>query len=143
MVDTDPTPVIKWIAGGTPLRVGSAAYYPTQHMVTANSDFEGYRDMVAWATDEAWRRATGEIDDETLRRIAEDEVKRWFEQALSEAVVVLRPLSNDAQWGPKAFDRALSVEGLTAAVVSHRWHMMSAIRRGLAGRLGSKRSEAA
>jgi hypothetical protein len=142
-VDTDPTPIIKWVTGGDTLSGRAASYVPNRHLVTANLDFDGYRALVAWAVEEAKNRATGEIDDETARRIAEDEVRRWYEQALTEVVVVLRPLAHDARWGAKANDIGLSEEGLTAAVVSHRWHMMSAIRRGLAGRLGSRRTEAA
>jgi len=52
----------------------------------------------------------------------EDEVRRWFEEAFSQAVVVLRPMSHDERWGPNVFETGLSDEGLTAAVVSHRWY---------------------
>jgi hypothetical protein len=92
--------------------------------------------MIEWAFTEAKGRGASDIDDKALKAIVEDEVRRWFEQALSEAVVVLRPMAHDAKWGPKVYETGLSDEGLTAAVVSHRWHMMSAIKRGLAGRLG-------
>ena len=45
-------------------------------------------------------------------------------------------MAYDAHWGPMVYNTGLSDEGLTAAVMSHRWLMMSAIKRGLAGRLG-------
>jgi hypothetical protein len=70
-------------------------------------------------------------------------VRRWFEEALSQAVVVLRPLAHDERWGPSVFENGLSDEGLTVAVVSHRWLLISAIKRGLAGRLGRMKETAA
>ncbi len=76
---------------------------------------------------------------DALRTIVTDEVRRWFEEALSNAVVILRPMSHDAKWGPMVFQTDLSDEGLTSAIISHRWLMMSAIKRGLSGRLGKQR----
>jgi hypothetical protein len=142
-VSTDPMPRIVWDESGSTVPVGRAATYTkATHVVTGNARFAFYRDMVQWGFEEARTRSLSEIDDETLHGICEDEVRRWFEQALTEVVVVLRPMAHDEKWGPSVFDTALSDEGLTAAVVSHRWHMMSAIKRGLAGRLGKHREPA-
>jgi hypothetical protein len=133
-------PRIVWDVNGKTVPVGRAATYTkATHVVTANALFGFFQDMVEWAFEEVKKRALSEIDDETIRGMCDDEVRRWFEQALTETVVVLRPLARDEKWGPKVFDTGLSDEGLTAAVISHRWHMMSAIKRGLAGRLGRTR----
>ena len=139
--DTDPAPQIVWDKDGTAVTGGRAATYnPRVHVVTASAHDAFYKDMVEWAFGQAKDRAPSDIDEEALRSIAEDEVQRWFEQALTEAVVVLRPLAHDAKWGPEVYRTGLSDEGLTAAIVSHRWHMMTAIRRGLSGRLGGSKN---
>lgn len=143
-IDTDPAPKIVWDHEGTATQAGRAATYnPVVHVVTANPKYSCYLDLIEWGIEEAKQRAASEIDEATLRSIVEDEVQRWFEQALAEAVVVLRPMAHDAKWGPMVYDTALSDEGLTAAIVSHRWHMMSALKRGLAGRLGTRRESVA
>ena len=139
-VNTDPMPRIVWDETGATVPIGRAATYTkATHVVTANARFGFFRDMVEWSFEEARNRSLSEIDDETLSGICEDEVRRWFEQALTEIVVVLRPMAHDEKWGPSVFDTGLSDEGMTAGVVSHRWHMMSVIKRGLAGRLGKPR----
>ena len=136
-VDADPLPRIVWDEDGQTVAAGRAATYTrANHVLTANAEFDLYLDLLEWSRTEAKNRVATDIDDETLRRICEDEVRRWFEEALSQAVVVLRPMAHDERWGPNVFDTGLSDEGLTAAVVSHRWLLISAIKRGLAGRLG-------
>lgn len=135
--DNDQMPTIRWTADNSTVPSGRAAtYVKTGHIVTATTAFGFYQDVVEWSMKDARSRAASDIDDETLREMCEDEVKRWFEQALVEAVVSLQPMSHDRHWGPMVYATGLSDEGLTAAVMSHRWHMMSAIKRGLAGRLG-------
>jgi len=136
-VDADPLPRIVWDEEGQTVAPGRAATYTrASHTVTANASFDVYLDLLEWSRAEAKNRLATDIDDETLRRICEDEVRRWFEEALSQAVVVLRPMAHDERWGPSVFETGLSDEGLTAAVVSHRWLLISVIKRGLAGRLG-------
>jgi hypothetical protein len=136
-VDADPLPRVVWDEDGQTVATGRAATYTkATHVVTANAKFDFYRDLLEWSREEAKSRLAAEIDDETLRNICQDEVRRWFEEALSQSVVVLRPLAHDERWGPKVFETGLSDEGLTAALVSHRWLLLSAIKRGLAGRLG-------
>ena len=141
--EADPLPKVVWDEEGTNVQSGRAATYTgATHVVTASAVFDFYRDMLEWSVLEAKSRVASEIDDQTLRRLSEDVVRRWFEEALAQAVVVLRPLSRDARWGPIVFETGLSDEGLTAAVVSHRWLLMSAIKRDLAGRLGRLRDSA-
>jgi hypothetical protein len=143
-VDADPLPRIFWDEEGQTVAPGRAATYTkASHTLTASANFEFYLDLLEWSRAEAKNRLATEIDDETLRKICEDEVRRWFEEALSQAVVVLRPLAHDERWGPSVFENGLSDEGLTAAVVSHRWLLISAIKRGLAGRLGRMKETAA
>jgi hypothetical protein len=142
-VDHDPAPRIVWEKEASAVIGGRAATYnPTVHVVTASTHYSLYKDMIEWAFGAAKERAAGDIADDALRAIAEDEVQKWFEQALSEVVVVLRPLVRDANWGPDVYHTGLSDEGLTAAIASHRWHMMSAIRRDLGLRLGRATSAA-
>src|SRR5262249_40434200 len=129
---------------GNNVQTGRAATYTSaKHVVTASAVFDFYRDLLEWSVLEAKNRVASEVDEQTLRRISEDVVRRWFEEALAQAVVVLRPMSRDARWGPAVFETGLSDEGLTAAVVSHRWLMMSAIKRDLSGRLGRLKESAA
>lgn len=143
-VDADPLPRVVWDQDGQTVASGRAATYTrATHVLTANAKFDFYLDLLEWSRSEAKNRVATEIDDETLRRICEDEVRRWFEEALSQAVVVLRPMAHDERWGPSVFDSGLSDDGLTAAVVSHRWLLISAIKRGLAGRLGRMKETAA
>lgn len=143
-VDTDPLPKIVWDEDGRTVPSGRAATYTrATHVVTANARFDFYLDLLEWGVEEARNRVASDVDDETLRKICSDEVRRWFEESLAQAVVVLRPMSHDARWGPMVYDTGLSDEGLTSAVVSHRWLLLSAIKRGLAGRLGRLREAAA
>jgi len=143
-VDADPLPRVVWDEDGQTVAAGRAATYTrATHVLTVNAKFDFYLDLLEWSRTEVRHRVATEIDDETLRRICEDEVRRWFEEALSQAVVVLRPMAHDERWGPCVFDTGLSDDGLTAAVVSHRWLLISAIKRGLAGRLGRMKESAA
>lgn len=142
--DSDPTPKIVWDEEGNGVPRGRAATYnPRIHVVTASASFDFYLDMIEWAANEAKLRSASGMVDEALKPIVADEVRRWFEQAFAEAVVVLRPMAHSDRWGPNVFETGLSDEGLTAAIVSHRWHMMTAIKRGLAARLGRARDVAA
>jgi hypothetical protein len=142
-VDADPIPRIVWDEEGKTVQTGRAGTYTrASHVLTLNAQFDLYLDLLEWARAESKERVASEVDEETLTRISQDEVRRWFEEAMAQAVVVLRPLAHDADWGPKVFDTGLSDEGLTAAVISHRWLLMSAIKRGLAGRLGAGRAKA-
>jgi hypothetical protein len=138
--ESDPLPRVVWDEEGTSVKSGRAAMYtPASHRVTANAKFDFYLDVLEWSFGEARERSGNTIDEVSLQKICTDEVRRWFEEALSQAVAVLRPLHNDSRWGPMVNDSALSDEGLTSAVVSHRWMMLSMIKRGLAGRLGMRK----
>lgn len=136
-VDSDPLPTVVWDDEGQTVAAGRAATYTrATHVVTANPKFDFYLDLLEWSREEAKSRLGTDIDEDTLKKICQDEVRRWFEEALSQAVVVLRPMAQSEKWGPNVFETGLSDEGLTAAVISHRWLLLSAIKRGLAGRLG-------
>src|SRR5262249_25968572 len=100
-------------------------------------------DLLEWSIDEARSRVASDVSTDTLQTICSDEVRRWIEESLAQAVVVLRPMSHDERWGPMVYGTGLSDEGLTSAVVSHRWLLLSAIKRGLAGRLGRLKEIAA
>lgn len=143
-VASDPMPKIVWDVSGDTVPPGRAATYTrASNTVTASPSYAGYLDLLEWSIHEAESRSVSEMKPEPLHSIAEDEVQRWFEQALTEAVVVLRPMEHDPKWGPAALEKGLSDEGLTAAVMSHRWHMMSSIKRGLAARLGRQKETVA
>jgi hypothetical protein len=143
-VDADPLPRIVWDEEGKDVPDGRAATYTKAlHVITANAKFDFYLDLLEWGIEEARNRVPSNVDQETLRCVCEDEVRRWFEEALSQAVVVLRPMAHDKRWGPMVYDSGLSDEGLTSAVVSHRWLLLSAIKRGLAGRLGKMKESVA
>ena len=140
--NTDPAPRFSWDEDGLSVMSGRAAsYVKAGHRVVANAKCGFYEEMLEWAVSEGRSRAS-EIEEIALRQVCTEEVRRWFEQAITEAVVALRPLEFDGAWGPAGAQNALSEEALTTAVVSHRWHMMSAIKRGLAGRLGRVREHA-
>jgi len=142
--ETDTLPKIVWDDDGSTVQSGRAASYTrASNVVTANARFDFYLDLLEWSIEEAKSRVASDVDRDTLRQICEDEVRRWFEEALVQAVVVLRPLSHDERWGPRVFDTGLSDEGLTAAVISHRWLIMSTVKRNLAGRLGRLKETAA
>jgi len=142
--EKDILPRIVWDDDGTTVQSGRAASYTrASNVVTANGRFDFYLDLLDWSIEEAKSRVASDVDGDTLKRICEDEVRRWFEEALAQAVVVLKPLSHDERWGPRVFDTGLSDEGLTAAVISHRWLIMSAVKRNLAGRLGRLKETAA
>lgn len=142
--ERDSLPRIVWDNDGNAVQSGRAATYTrASNVVTANARFDFYLDLLAWSIEEAKSRVASDLDAETLKRICEDEVRRWFEEALAQAVVVLRPLAHDVRWGPRVFETGLSDEGLTAAVISHRWLILSAVKRGLAGRLGRLRETVA
>lgn len=139
---TDPYPTVAWVRLDHAREAGemedrAAEYVFVAHVLRINEDFRGYESLVAWATEEAKARA-GTADD-GLAAVARDEVQRWWEQALVEAVVSLRPLENQARWGRPALEAALSQDALTAVVLGCRSHMITNIKRGLSGRLGARR----
>ena len=136
----DQMPTVVWTDDTQTVPTGRAAtYVPNVHVVTASTAFRFYRDVLAWAEEEGRKRAPAGMEEATVQAICEDEVKRWYAQALIEAVVSLRPMAHDSHWGPQVYKTGLSEEGLTAAVMSQRWHMVKAIRFGLGISLGSSR----
>jgi Histidine kinase-, DNA gyrase B-, and HSP90-like ATPase len=143
-VEDDPLPKIVWDPTGEAVPEGRAATYtPARHVVTVNGRFWFYEDLKACCVREsATRRAVGTAES-VIAAVAEAIVKRWFEEALVQTVVSLRGMATHPAWGPKVFDTALSDEGLTAAVLSHRWLLLSQVRRELGVRLGRLKEHAA
>jgi hypothetical protein len=134
---TDPLPNVVWDEEGRTVPPGRAATYThASHIVTANARFDFYLDVLEWSIGEAKARLSGTITEDTLKQICRDEVRRWFAEAFAHTVVALRHKAHDALWGPMIYETGLSDEGLTAAVVSHPWHLLASIKRGLSGRLG-------
>lgn len=138
--NSDQLPTVVWTDDAQVVSTNRAAIYtPTQHVVTASTAFEFYRQVLAWAEAEGTSRAPAGMEEATVRAICEDEVQRWYSQALIETVVRLRPMAHVGLWGPSVFKTGLSEEGLTAAVVSQGSHMVRAIKTGLGISLGSSR----
>ena len=138
--DKDQMPTVVWSDDTHTVQEGRAAsYVHNVHVVTISTAFPFFRDVLGWAEEEGRKRAQPGMDETAVRAICEDEVKRWYAQALVEAIVSLRPMAHHRHWGPKVYETGLSDEGLTAAVMSQRWHMMKAIRAGLGMTIGSPR----
>jgi len=143
-VDDDPLPKFAWDATGQSVPAGRAATYtPARHVITISERFWFYQDVIECFKREAANRTASAADDTVVATVVENIVKRWFEEALGQTVVALRGLCRDPQWGPSVFDSALSNEGLTAAVLSHRWLLLSQVRKELGVRLGRLRENAA
>jgi hypothetical protein len=110
--------------------------------VTISERFWFYQDLVECGIREARNRGVG-ADDTVLNTLVASIVKRWFEEAFGQTVVSLRGRYRDPDWGPNVFESALSSEALTAAVLSHRWLLLSQVRKELGQRLGRLKDNAA
>ena len=138
----DLFPNIAWDDTGEVVAAERAASYtPAAHKLVINKQYSGYKNLVAGALSMVKARAP-HMGDNTIQQMAEPIARNWFEQSLCEAVISLRPLEHDAKWGPEVFDTALSDEGLTAAVESHKWHLLKCIERDVTRTLGTPKSEA-
>jgi hypothetical protein len=143
-LNDDPLPRIVWDESGDSVPAGRAATYTTAtDVVTASAKFEFFCDLKAWCVQEAKSRAFSTKGEEHLVALCDGLVKRWFEEALAQTVVALRSKRFHPEWGPAACETALSDEGLTAALVSHKWLLLSQIRRELGVRLGRLRDAVA
>jgi hypothetical protein len=110
-LDADPMPKVRWDEDGADVPAGRAGSYTAPlHIVVANATFDFYLDMLEWSIEEAKARVATEIGEDTLRTICQDEVRRWFEEALVQAVVVLRPMEYDPRWNPNDAKSALSMK---------------------------------
>ena len=104
-IQTDPMSRVVWDEDGKAFPKGRAATYTSaMHTVTANATLSFYVELLQWAVNEVRIRSVGSIDEATAQTMAENEVRRWFEQALIEVVVALPPLANDPDWVPAGLD---------------------------------------
>jgi hypothetical protein len=127
----NPFPRVEWTNPTTDHNEGlidrAAEYIPTSNVILANSEFEGIRDLIKYF-------CKSYTDVPEVTKIIEDEVKRAFEQSLTEAVAGALSLKNRKHWNPADFDSAISREALTTAVMPRYW-MVSDIRRVLGSKI--------
>lgn len=133
-VDPDPFPETRWVTVANGGRVAgdmedrAARYLAGQHLLLINGDFRVFTDMV-----ERWVSDVGKPPG--ARTIVQDAVRGWFEQALVETVMGLQAMRGSSEWSAADVERALSEEGLTAAVMA-RYHVHVAVKREVGSKLG-------
>ena len=101
----------------------AAAYLPEQNLLQINRDFSVFADTIDYC-------GRGFVADETAQTLVRDTVYSWYEQALVESVLGMRALRNSKEWSDRDLEKALSSEGLTAAVMQ-RYHIIGATRDAL------------
>jgi hypothetical protein len=107
----------------------AAKYLANQNLLLINADFRLFADM--------HRHFDKDFGDKTgAQGLIREIVRNWFEQALVETVIGVQALQNSKEWTNQDIERALSEEGLTAAVMQ-RYHIHIAAKRDLAVKLGS------
>ncbi len=107
----------------------AAKYVPEGNLILINADFRGFADMVGrWLGRYPATPGAGLVVGDTVRE--------WFEQALLETVLRVRPLAGSRRWSVEDVGRAPSEEALTAAVMQ-RYHVDAACKRALMRKLGS------
>lgn len=137
---TDDFPSVQWLSltDGTraegDLEDRAARFIGEDNIIQANSDFRVFTDMADYWCDE--------YDLEPGNKIVTDVVHEWFEQALVETVIGCQALQGERMWNPDDIQKALSEEGLTAAVMQ-RYHVANSVKRTLGARLGSLKEKAA
>ncbi len=112
----------------------AASYTPETHELKINADFRVFASMKRCFIEEVGDAPGGE-------EIVKEVVHEWVEQQLVEAVMGVRTtLEGNKLWahGSAELQRALSDEALTVAVMP-RYHMITAIRRQVKGRLQQPR----
>lgn len=112
----------------------AASYTPETHELKINSDFRVFASMKQRFLEEVGDAPGGE-------EIVKEVVHEWVEQQLVEAVMGVRTtLEGNKLWaqGSSELQRALSDEALTVAVMP-RYHMITAIRRQVKGRIQQPR----
>jgi len=128
-VEPDPFPRVEWIneKDAEQLQDRAAEYIQPSNVILANKDFQGVRDLVKY-----FSKSYAEIPE--VLKIIEDEVAQAFEQSLTECVAGALSLKNRKHWTPTEFDRAISKEALTTAVMQRYW-MVSHIKRVLGNKI--------
>jgi hypothetical protein len=131
----DKFPEVHWISGEADLEDRAATFIPTSNIVKANSDFQGFTDII-----EHFSKQYEGLDG--AEEVVADVVKEAFEQQLVEAVAGAMSLKNRPKWSTNDFENAVSEEALTVAVLP-RYHVLAFIKRQLSGKLGSHLKAAA
>lgn len=129
-VSPDPFPQLRWIEaskGYEHLTDRAAEYLPQQHMVLANLEFQGVRDVV-----EHFQKSYKDLPE--VKQMIEGEVRAAFEQALMECVAGAISFRNRKYWDANDADSAVSPETLTVAVMPRYW-MIGHIKRALTTRI--------
>jgi hypothetical protein len=140
-IKPDPFPSVKWVSvkDGTrtpgDIEDRSAKYLRDQNLLLINADFRVFSDMIAFFARE-FQGTVGIAD------LARESVRGWFEQALVETVMGVQGLINSKEWSQNDIEQALSEQALTTAVMQ-RYHIHVSVKRELASKLGSRRSESA
>lgn len=122
-VAPDPFPTVKWVsvAEAEQLTDRAAEYVSTAHMILANKEFQGLLDLISYFT-----KQYAEVPEVT--QVIEEESRVAFEQALTECVAGALSLKNRKHWNPSDFDKAISKEALTTAVMARYW-MVNHVKR--------------
>ena len=127
----DGFPDVQWVSEeGTGSLVDRAAeFIENQNLILANRDFDGFKDLVAFFT-----KMYGEQEETTTLIVKE--VKKAFELALMECVTGALCLKNRKDWTTQDYQKAISREALTTAVMPRYW-MVGNIKRSLGNRIKS------
>jgi hypothetical protein len=133
-IQPDPFPHVDWISiqDGTreslDLEDRAARFLVEQNRLLINADFRVFKDMIV-----RWHKEFGGGD--AARKIVQEVVRAWFEQALVETVMGLQALQGSKEWSQQQLATALSEEALTAAVMQ-RYHVNNSVKRELGAKLG-------
>jgi len=133
-VEPDPFPITKWISTCDNTRESgdmedrAARFLEDQNLLLINADFRVFADMAS-----RWHKELGE--DDAVKKVVEEVVRAWFEQALVETVIGVQAMRGAKEWTLEPIRRALSEESLTAAVMQ-RYHVNNCVKRELGSKLG-------
>jgi hypothetical protein len=133
-VQPDPFPHADWISlqDGTreplDLEDRAARFLVEQNRLLINADFRVFKDMIA-----RWHKEFGGGD--AAKKIVEEVVRTWFEQALVETIMGVQALQGSKEWSQQQISTALSEEALTTAVMQ-RYHVNNSVKRELGAKLG-------
>lgn len=125
----DKFPQFKWLSvndgSRDPIEMDdrAAQYLPKDNLILANADFQGFVDVI-----EHFTKQYSEI--EGAEKIVQDTVREAFEQQLIEVITGSLSLQNRPRWKPDEFDKSISEESLTAAVMP-RYFLLNHIKRQL------------
>jgi hypothetical protein len=117
-LDLNFFPKVQWTnEERSPHVVGMAAeYLQESHIVLANRDFKGYKDLIRYFEEQY-------PDDSNMYELIINYVNEGFEQAFMESVAgILSLQGSHSRWDNKAaMDKAFSMEALTASVMQRYW----------------------